>query len=151
ALAEGPAGFLQSPLLRTPCPTGPAPGPALPPQGKLRLPDHIGRYRILRLLGLGGMGAVYEAEQDIPRRAVALKVMRPGFTTPAALRRFAKEAQILGRLHHAGIAQVYDAGVADDGQPFFAMEKVDGVPLDEYARSQNLDLRARLALVARVC
>src|SRR5262249_35360620 len=78
APTEGQAGFLQSPLLRTPCPTEHAPGPALPAPGELRLPDHIGRYRVVRLLGQGGMGTVYEAEQDQPRRTVALKVMRPG-------------------------------------------------------------------------
>src|SRR6516225_8638012 len=75
APTEGGAGFLQSPLRRTPSPTRPAPGSALPAQGKLRLPERIGRYRVRRPLGEGGMGAVYEAEQDNPRRPVALKVI----------------------------------------------------------------------------
>jgi serine/threonine protein kinase len=96
--AEGSA-FLQSPLLR---PTVPVRGPALPARGKPRLPDHIGRYRVLRLLGEGGMGAVYEAEQDSPRRTVALKVVRPGLASAALLQRFRHESQILGRLHHPG-------------------------------------------------
>jgi WD40 repeat protein/predicted Ser/Thr protein kinase len=151
APAEGQAGFLQSPVLRTPCPTGPAPGPALPPQEKLPLPDHIGRYRVLRLLGEGGMGAVYEAEQDSPHRRVALKVIRPGLLAAALLKRFAQEVEILGRLHHPGIAQIYEAGVAQDGQPFFAMEFIRGLPLDEYARLQGLDVAARVGLTARVC
>src|SRR5262245_7082570 len=151
APAEGQAGFLQSPVLRTPCPTQPAPGAALPPQEKLRLPDHIGRYRILRLLGEGGMGAVYEAEQDSPHRRVALKVIRPGLLAAALLKRFAQEVEILGRLHHPGIAQIYEAGVAEDGQPFFAMEFIRGLSLDEYARLKSLQVPDRLALLARVC
>jgi WD40 repeat protein/predicted Ser/Thr protein kinase len=148
---EGQAGFLKSPVIRTPCPTDPAPGPALPLQRKFTLPHHIGRYRILRLLGEGGMGAVYEAEQDSPQRAVALKVIRPGLLAPALLKRFAKEVEILGRLHHPGIAQIYEAGVAEDGQPFFAMEYIRGLALGEYARLRALTIQARVELVARVC
>src|SRR5262249_1300601 len=140
APTEGGAGFLQSPLHRTPCPTRPAPESALPAQGKLRLPERIGRYRVLRPLGEGGMGAVYEAEQDNPRRPVALKVIRPGLLAPGLLKRFSQEVKILGRLHHPGIAQIYEAGVAEDGQPFFAMEFIRGRPLDEYARQQALPL-----------
>jgi WD40 repeat protein/predicted Ser/Thr protein kinase len=151
APTEGEAGFLQSPVLRTPCPTKQAPGPAPPPGEALRLPDHIGRYRVLRLLGEGGMGAVYEAEQDGPHRRVALKVIRPGLLAAALLKRFAQEVEILGRLHHPGIAQIYEAGVAADGQPFFAMEFIRGLPLDEYARGEGLDVAARVGLVARVC
>jgi WD40 repeat protein/predicted Ser/Thr protein kinase len=111
----------------------------------------IGRYRVVRVLGEGGMGTVYEAEQDNPRRTVALKVIRPGLASNLLLQRFAREAQILGRLHHPGIAQVYDAGVAEGGQPYFAMELIAGVPLDQYAGEQGLDTRGRLELVARVC
>jgi hypothetical protein len=93
------------------------------------LPATIGRYRIVRLIGEGGMGAVYEAEQDQPRRTVALKVIKPGLASPELLRRFAQEAQALGRLQHPGIAQIYDAGTADTGfgsQPYFAMEFIRG-------------------------
>jgi WD40 repeat protein/predicted Ser/Thr protein kinase len=151
ASSEGQAGFLQSPLLRTPCPTELAGGPALPAQKNLRLPAHIGRYRILRLLGEGGMGAVYEAEQDSPHRPVALKVIRPGLLAPALVKRFAHEVEILGRLHHPGIAQIHDAGVAEDGQPFFAMEFIRGLPLGEYARLRSLTVQARVELLARVC
>src|SRR5262249_16016080 len=142
--------FLNSPLVRnavaptlSPPPSGPAGAPRLPP--------HLGRYRPIRLLGEGGMGTVYEAEQDSPRRTVALKVVRPGLASPELLKRFRHESQILGRLHHPGIAQVYEAGVADDGRPFFAMEFIRGLPLDEYARTRALTLRHRLELVARVC
>jgi tetratricopeptide (TPR) repeat protein len=149
--------FLQSPLLRQP--PGPGPGVGAPtPEHAPTLaptaapaPPRIGRYCIVRLLGEGGMGTVYEAEQDNPRRAVALKVIRPGLVSPELLRRFAREAQILGRLHHPGIAQVYDAGVAVGGQPYFAMELIAGVPLDRYANEHALDAPGRLELLARVC
>jgi WD40 repeat protein/predicted Ser/Thr protein kinase len=135
--------FLKTPLLRPP---GPPTNPAT-----AALPPRIGRYRVLRLLGEGGMGAVYEAEQDNPRRNVALKVIRAGLASQALLQRFAREAEILGRLHDPGIAQVYEAGVAEGGQHYFAMELIAGVPLDRYAREQALDARGRLQLVARVC
>ena len=69
------------------------------------IPAAVGHYRVLSLLGEGGMGAVYEAEQDQPRRIVALKVIKPGFATTENLRRFQHESQALGRLQHAGIAQ----------------------------------------------
>jgi WD40 repeat protein len=108
-------------------------------------------YRLLGELGCGGMGTVYAAEQDTPRRPVALKVIRPGLATPELLSRFTREAEILGRLHHPGIAQVYEAGLTADGQPFFAMELVLGVALDSYARHHALDPPARLTLFARVC
>jgi serine/threonine protein kinase len=72
----------------------------------------IGRYRILRKVGEGGMGRVYEAEQDNPRRIVALKVIRAEYAGPELLKRFEHEAQALGRLHHPGIAQIYEAGSA---------------------------------------
>jgi hypothetical protein len=87
------------------------------------LPASLGRYRIIRLLGEGGMGAVYEAEQEEPRRVVALKVIRSGFATPERLWRFKHEAEALGRLQHPGIAQIYEAGTAEAGsgpQPFLA-------------------------------
>jgi WD40 repeat protein/predicted Ser/Thr protein kinase len=96
------------------------------------------------------MGTVYEAEQDDPRRTVALKVMRPGLDSPDHRKRFAQEARILGRLHHAGIAQVYDAG-ATEGRLYFAMEFIRGLPLDEHVRRHVPDARARLELVAAVC
>ncbi|MFY9344162.1 MAG: tetratricopeptide repeat protein [Planctomycetota bacterium] len=117
------------------------------------LPERIGDFRILGVLGEGGMGIVFRAEQDNPRRTVALKVVRPGFTTPRTLRRFELEAAVLGRLQHPGIAQIHAAGHADTGagpQPYFAMELVTGVPLTVYATQQRLDVRARLALLADV-
>ncbi|PWT97779.1 MAG: hypothetical protein C5B51_30755 [Terriglobia bacterium] len=118
------------------------------------LSGSIGHYRLLRLVGEGGMGAVYEAEQDHPRRIVALKVIKSGFATPALLRRFEQEAQALARLQHPGIAQIYEAGAADTGfgpQPYFAMEFIRGASLLEYAAARHLGLRERLELMARIC
>lgn len=74
------------------------------------LPERIGRYRIIGRIGEGGMGTVYEAEQEQPRRTVALKVIRPGLATARLLKRFELEAHVLGRLQHPGIAQIYEAG-----------------------------------------
>jgi WD40 repeat protein/predicted Ser/Thr protein kinase len=151
ATAADDGGFLRSPLLRpSPPPTALAEPPE-PGRGGPGLPPRVGHYRILRVLGEGGMGAVYEAEQDNPRRTVALKVIRPGLASPARVKRFAQEAHILGRLHHPGIAQVYESGLTEDGQPFFAMERIRGVPLDEHVRRGRLDAPGRLGLMARVC
>jgi tetratricopeptide (TPR) repeat protein len=118
------------------------------------IPERIGPFRIVRLLGEGGMGAVYEAEQDQPRRRVALKVIKAAWASPEMIRRFERESQALGRLHHAGIAQVYQAGSADTGfgiQPFFAMELIDGMPLVDYANHRRLNTRERLQLMIHVC
>jgi len=119
-----------------------------------RLPTRIGRYRIIRLLGEGGMGAVYEAEQDQPRRSIALKVIRSVWASPQMLRRFEQESQMLGRLHHPGIAQIYEAGTAETSfgsEPYFAMEIIHGKPLIEYANEKKLNTRQRLALIIEIC
>ncbi|MFG0273760.1 MAG: protein kinase [Phycisphaerales bacterium] len=116
------------------------------------LPEHIGRYRVVRCIGRGGMGVVYEAEQESPKRTVALKVINPGVAAAAAARRLAHEAHLLGRLQHPGIAHVFEAGVFETAagpQPYFAMELIRGEPLDDYAARNRLDARARLELVAR--
>ncbi len=117
-------------------------------------PERLGGYRILRQLGAGGMGVVYEAEQQRPRRRVALKVVRPGLASLTHLERFEHEAEVLGWLDHPGIARIYEAGTADAGhgpQPFFAMELVDGAPLCAWAEREGLDVGRRLELLARVC
>ena len=114
----------------------------------------VGRYTIRRLIGEGGMGAVYEAEQEQPRRTVALKVIKPGFATPELLRRFAQESQALGRLQHPGIAQIYDAGTADTGygpQPYFAMEYIRGEGLRDYVETHHLSTRQRLEIFTKIC
>ncbi len=118
------------------------------------LPRQIGPFRIVEKIGEGGMGAVYLAEQEHPHRQVALKVIRAETLAPKLLRRFELEAEVLGRLQHPGIAQIYQAGTQETPQglqPYFAMEFVRGEPLDEYARRRELGTRARLELAARVC
>jgi predicted Ser/Thr protein kinase len=118
------------------------------------MPGNIGRYRVLRLLGEGGMGVVYEAEQEQPRRTVALKVIKPGLASPEVLRRFAQESEALARLQHPGIAQIYEAGTADTGfgpQPYFAMELIRGHSLRDYAEEHRLNTRQRLELMVKIC
>ncbi len=128
----------------------------------------FGQYRILSVLGRGGMGTVYEAEQASPRRRVALKVLPAALVSDSTLRRFEHETEALARLQHPGVAAIYDAGfrktdeiveqTADTaansaacsrGQPYFAMELVDGKPLTEYAASVRED--RTLKAFARVC
>jgi eukaryotic-like serine/threonine-protein kinase len=99
------------------------------------------------------MGVVYEAEQDRPQRRVALKIVRPGLVPAEVLRRFEREYEFLGRLHHPGIAQIYQAGIAETdygAQPYFAMELVRGKRLDQYVRDTGPALRDRLVLVAAI-
>ncbi|QDU69756.1 serine/threonine-protein kinase [Engelhardtia mirabilis] len=121
------------------------------PLGSTR--DRIGPYRILRRIGEGGMGVVYEAEQDAPRRRVALKVNRPVHDSDRRLRRFRREAEVLGRLEHAGIARIYQAGTFEHrgaARPYFAMEFIEGVPITTFATRAHLPLRARLTLLISV-
>jgi hypothetical protein len=118
------------------------------------IPDTVGSYRILRRVGEGGMGVVYEAQQGQPRRTVALKVIRPGLASPEVLHRFRQESQALGRLRHPGIAQIYEAGTADSPlgpQPFFAMEFIRGESLKAYTDAHDLTVPRRLELMARIC
>ena len=118
------------------------------------MPAQVGRFRLLRKIGEGGMGSVFEAEQDHPRRRVALKMIRQACVSPALLRRFEYEVQILGQLKHPGIAQIYEAGVHDDGSdrvPYFVMEYIQGRPLLAFAAQHGLTVRQRLELMAEIC
>jgi len=118
------------------------------------MPTTIGRYTVKRQLGAGGMGVVYLAEQEHPQREVAIKVIRSGAMHSAMIHRFEFEASALGRLHHPGIAQIYEAGVFEDSsgvRPYIVMELVAGAPINQYAEQHALDSRERLALVALVC
>lgn len=118
------------------------------------LPHKIANFRIIGICGSGGMGTVYEAEQDSPRRRVALKVIQASNMREGLLRRFKRETEILGRLQHPGIAQVYDAGEyeRDGGRyPYYAMEFIDGDSILEFARRQKLSIDDRVELFRKVC
>jgi serine/threonine protein kinase/WD40 repeat protein len=119
----------------------------------------IGNYKVIRKLGEGGMGVVYEAAQENPRRTVALKVVRPGLAGGNLLRRFKKEAELLGQLQHPGIACIFEAGVGEvrtensslvRKQPFYAMEYVRGEALTQYCRRREMSVRDRIELMARI-
>ena len=132
------------------------PGSTLAPVKPNRsIPAQIGRYRIVGLIGEGGMGAVYQAEQDKPRRTVALKVIKSLYASPEMLRRFEQESQALARLQHPGIAQIFEAGTAevDSGaQPYFAMEFIaNGQTLTKFCVQHGLNVRQKLELMAQVC
>ncbi len=110
----------------------------------------LGDFTIVRRIGAGGMGAVYQARQSKPSRDVALKIMQAGYVSREALSRFALEAEVLGRLKHPGIAQIYHAGVHEK-TPFFAMELIEGATLTKYAADKKLTLRQRVELFKRIC
>jgi len=116
----------------------------------------VGPYRVEREIGRGGMGTVYLAERDDVGRRVALKLVRGGLAAPERVARFLLERRVLARLDHPGIARLLDAGVmdggtVDDGTPWFAMEYVDGAPIDRYCDAHRLPIPDRLRLVEQVC
>jgi non-specific serine/threonine protein kinase/serine/threonine-protein kinase len=116
------------------------------------LPEQIGPYRILGLLGEGGMGVVYEAiETGALRRRVAVKVIRAGLATREILVRFDAERQALALMDHGGIAKVLNAGASDDGQPYVVMELVKGIPVNEYCDLHRLTTTARIELFIAIC
>jgi len=126
------------------------------PGGACEIPDAVGDYLVVGVLGTGGMATVYEAIQSHPQRSVALKVMHQSVTDSEAYLRFQFETKALARLRHPGIAQIYEAGAARLGRPapapFFAMELVpDAAPITVYADRHGLTLRARLVMIASVC
>ena len=112
----------------------------------------IGEFRILSLLGLGGMAEVYLAEQRTPlKREVALKVIRADLHSESIISRFRFEERILAQMDHPGIAKVFDTGVSDDGRPYFVMEYVPGEPISEYCDMHKLSFRERLEIFCNVC
>lgn len=116
------------------------------------LPERVGSYRIQGRLGEGGMGIVYEGEQQTPKRLVAVKVVRGGqFVDEYRLKLFQREVQTLARLKHPAIAAIYEAGRTEDGQHFFAMELVRGMRLNEYVRQHHVSRRDRLELFRKIC
>lgn len=115
-------------------------------------PQQIGPFRILHMLGEGGMGAVYVALQEQPvRREVALKLVHASLRTPTALARFTAERQAMARLSHQNVAQLYEAGTTPDGFPYFAMEYLPGATLLQYCNLQRLGIRERVALFVQIC
>jgi tRNA A-37 threonylcarbamoyl transferase component Bud32/tetratricopeptide (TPR) repeat protein len=128
--------------------------PAKPGEDSL-LGCDIGGVTIIRLIAEGGMGRVYEGKQEKPNRTVAVKVMRPGLTSPSILKRFEYEAEVLGRLQHPGIAHIYSVGVHRVGNatvPYFVMEYIaDARSLTQYAEGQNLTIDQRIGLLREVC
>lgn len=122
------------------------------PVGEYAAGEIIGSFTIRECVGTGGMGDVYLAEQISPvRRKVALKVIKPGVDTKAALARFQAERQALSMMDHPGIARVLEAGATDTGRPWFAMEYIKGVDLDTFCNQNRLNNRMRLQLFAQVC
>jgi serine/threonine protein kinase/tetratricopeptide (TPR) repeat protein len=112
----------------------------------------IDAYKLLQEIGEGGMGVVYMAEQERPvRRKVALKVIKLGMDTKQVIARFEAERQALAMMDHANIARVLDAGATATGRPYFVMELVRGVPIDEYCDTHTLETSARLRLFVDVC
>jgi len=112
----------------------------------------IGRYKLLRILGEGGYGIVYLAEQQRPvKRRVALKVIKPGMDSKQVIARFEAERQALALLDHPNIAHVFNAGTTDAGRPYFAMEYVKGVPITEHCDRYKLTIEERLKLFLSVC
>jgi serine/threonine protein kinase/WD40 repeat protein len=130
-----------------------AAGKSSPPSAIHGALPSIEGFQLVRLLGEGGMGTVYEAWQEKPRRRVALKLVRPGVMSDALLKRFSLEVDVLGRLEHPAIGRIYAAGTAvanGAGQPYFAMEYIEGVPVTAYAQQENLTTRQRVSLLLKV-
>ena len=116
-------------------------------------PKRIGPYRIIREIGRGGMGVVYLGvrEGDRFRKHVAVKVLKRGMDTGEILKRFEQERQVLAALNHPGVARLYDAGETEDGLPYFAMEYIEGQPIDDYCDTHRLRIAERLTLFRKVC
>jgi len=115
--------------------------------------SRVGPYRLLRLLGEGGMGRVFLAERADGefRQQVALKLMRPGFASGEVNERFRRERELLARLAHPNIAQLHDGGVGADRSPYFTLEYVEGQPVIAWCDAQKLPIRSRLELLLKIC
>ena len=111
----------------------------------------VGRYRVLKALGEGGMGMVYLAERKDIGSQVAIKLLRDAWLSPSRRDRFASEQRTLAQLNHPFIARLYDADTSPDGTPFFVMEYVEGVPLTQYCRTHHCNVTERLRLFRSVC
>jgi serine/threonine protein kinase len=153
---DEPGSSLDQPA-RDPGATGEvAPGRWLDPQALPPLSEgpgsRVGPYKLLQLLGEGGMGAVFLAEQEQPvKRRVALKVVKAGMDSARVLARFEAERQALALMDHPHIAKVLDAGTTESGRPYFVMELVKGIPLTRFCDQEHLTPRERLELFVPVC
>ncbi len=120
-----------------------------------KFPMALGKYTLLRQVGEGGMGVVYEATEEFPNRTVALKLVRPEVTTPSLIRRLTHEAAVLAKLRHPGIAQLFEAGFVNDKYgrrvPYLSMEFVEGRSLSRYLREEKPALEQRLEVLALLC
>lgn len=141
ALEDDNDGFMAEPLLERPAP------------GQQQHGALVGPYRLESVLGEGGMGMVWLATRadGLYQRRVALKLLRPGLADPNLRLRFTREREILARLEHPNIARLLDAGIGAEGQPYLALEYVEGVPITDYCQSRNLGVDTRLALFHQVC
>ncbi|MEM1179380.1 MAG: serine/threonine-protein kinase [Acidobacteriota bacterium] len=135
------------------------PAPAATPEADATRPEprhrglgRIGPYRLVSLLGRGGMGAVFLARRDDDEfeRQVAIKIIDSGAEAPTVFQRFISERQILASFDHPHIARLYDGGTASDGRPYFVMEPIDGVPIDRFCFERNLPLAERLEVFKKV-
>src|SRR5262245_40286320 len=143
---EPPDSFLEDPIKQAALAVTKEPADEL-------LGKRIGSYRLVRLIGRGGMGAVYEAVRDDDqfRQRVALKLIKRGMDSDFVRERFLRERQILASLDHPHIARLFDGGATADGRPFFVMEFVAGEPITDYCRRQQLSLDQKLTLFRDVC
>jgi tetratricopeptide (TPR) repeat protein len=144
---KGSTGFLETPAARVSTP------PVETPSAARLIGQSVGPWRILDVVGSGGMGVVYRAERADAafRRHAALKVVRPGPDSPQIVERFQLERETLAALDHPNIARLMDGGTTADHQPFFVMELVDGEPIDRYCDEHRLSVDERLDLFRKVC
>ena len=144
---EDDPGFLERPVSADEVATAVQDTPSPPVEGR-----RVGPYRLIREIGRGGMGVVYEAEQadaEFTRR-VAIKLVPSGWSVSELTTRFRYERQMLARLNHPGIARLFDAGTTEEGTPYFVMEYVDGQPIDVWCRDHGLAARQSIELVLQV-
>src|SRR5262245_51968698 len=149
-LHEGAGSFLEQPASDLAA-TGALPNPAQQACGEVA-GDMIGLYKLIELIGEGGMGTVWMAEQKEPiQRRVAVKVIKAGMDSKQVLARFDAERQALALMDHPNIARVLDAGATNAGRPYFVMELVKGTPITKYCDEKHLSVRERLELFSDVC
>jgi serine/threonine protein kinase len=145
AFAEKATGFIEKPAYEIAAETIVAPG------GELKAGEQLGEYKILSLIGEGGMGEVYLAEDTKLGRKVAIKLLKFGLGATNVIRRFQQEERILASLSHSNIAQLHGGAVTPAGLPYFVMEYVDGARLDDYCRDLQLSILQRLTLFRKIC